>query len=457
MKEFAFGTSAQFTALDQELSRGKYYKFANRRLPMCSPSTATIWFAKRNDFYVMYIDKGITTTSGNQDFRHLLERGEAKFICLDDMIDFLHSLQSLFLDEETNAVSTDQGTDINQMTNTEADAPDLPIGTSQQQEQTDRSPDEIVDMEGLKKLRDEERKVKMVWPEEIAEPLKKRVFGQNKVIDKISEKIVINRMRKDKKLLVMALIGPTATGKSETAKSLADVLPDVYGTPFGIIEIAGSEFIGEHTVHRFFGAPPGYIGHGQPTVLDPVRKNPNHIIVIDEIEKADVKLLAGLMEAIDTGFLGMADNSKPIDLNQCIMMFTSNIPIDMECYESLSDFGKAEMCRDLFTKYCGRPEISGKIGNFLVFCPLDDDARARILIKFVREELRSYDVKLMRIDKALMNDFLKHETKYGARGIRDLVSDSIGGQLLRDHKLEKFRDKNVSMKGTIDNIEFEFA
>ena len=264
-------------------------------------------------------------------------------------------------------------------------------------------------------------------------------------------------MRKDKKLLVMALIGPTATGKSETAKSLADVLPDVYGTPFGIIEIAGSEFIGEHTVHRFFGAPPGYIGHGQPTVLDPVRKNPNHIIVIDEIEKADVKLLAGLMEAIDTGFLGMADNSKPIDLNQCIMMFTSNIPIDMECYESLSDFGKAEMCRDLFTKYCGRPEISGKIGNFLVFCPLDDDARARIVIKFVREELRSYDVKLMRIDKALMNDFLKHETKYGARGIRDLVSDSIGGQLLRDHKLEKFRDKNVSMKGTIDNIEFEFA
>ena len=457
MREFAFGTSDQFTALDQELSRGKYYKFADRQLPMCSPSTATIWFAKKNDVYVIYIDKGITTTSGNPDFRHLLEKGEAKFICMDDMVDFLHSLQPLFPGEESKATLAYQGTDINQMKNTTARVPNLPTGTADQQEQTDRLPDEIVDMEGLKRLREEERKVKMVWPEEIAEPLKKKVFGQNKVIDKISEKIVINRMRKDKKLLVMALIGPTATGKSETAKSLASVLSDVYDTPFGIIEIAGSEFIGEHTVHRFFGAPPGYIGHGQPTVLDPVRKNPNHIIVIDEIEKADVKLLTGLMEAIDTGYLGMADNSKPIDLNQCIMMFTSNIPVDMEHYESLSDFGQAEMCRDLFTKYCGRPEISGKIGNFLVFCPLDDEARARIVIKFVREELRSYDVKLMRIDKALMYDFLKHETKYGARGIRDLVSDSIGGQLLKDHKLEKFRNKDVSMMGTIDHIEFEVA
>ena len=92
MKEFVYGTDAQFTALDQEVSRGKYYKFANRQLPMCSPSTATIWFAKKNGVYIMYIDKGITTTSGNQNFRHLLEKGEAKFICMDDMVDFLHSL-----------------------------------------------------------------------------------------------------------------------------------------------------------------------------------------------------------------------------------------------------------------------------------------------------------------------------------------------------------------------------
>lgn len=457
MKEFAFGTAAQFAALKQELSQGKFYKFANRQLPMCIPPTATIWFAKQNDVYVMYIDKGITTTSDNQNFRHLLEHGEVKFICIDDMVDFLHSLQSLFSEEDTNNASVNYENDINNIPPTAEGLSNHTINTTEQQEQAAVDPITLVDMEGLKKLREEEKKVRMVWPEEIAKPLKEKVFGQDEVLDKISEKIVINRMRKDKKLLVMALIGPTATGKSETAKSLATVLSDVYDTKFGVIEIAGSEFIGEHTVHRFFGAPPGYVGHGQPTVLDPVRKNPNHIIVIDEIEKADVKLLTGLMEAIDTGYLGMADNSKPIDLNQCILMFTSNIPIDMEEYKDLSDFGKSEMCRDLFTKHCGRPEISGKIGNFVVFSPLDDVARTRIVIKFVKEELHSYDVRLIHIDKSLMNDFLKHETKYGARGIRDLVSDSIGGRLLRDHKLETIRGKDVSMKGTIDNIDFEVA
>ena len=104
MKEFAFGTAAQFAALKQELSQGKFYKFANRQLPMCIPPTATIWFAKQNDVYVMYIDKGITTTSDNQNFRHLLEHGEVKFICIDDMVDFLHSLQSLFSEEDRKSV-----------------------------------------------------------------------------------------------------------------------------------------------------------------------------------------------------------------------------------------------------------------------------------------------------------------------------------------------------------------
>ena len=255
----------------------------------------------------------------------------------------------------------------------------------------------------------------------------------------------------------MALIGPTATGKSETAKSLADVLTEVYGTPYGYIEIAGSEFVGEHTVHRFFGAPPGYVGYGNDTVLEPVRKNPKHVIVINEIEKADTKLLTGLMEAIDTGFLGMADNSKPIDLNQCIMFFTSNIPIDMEKYNMLSRFEKAEMCRDAFTKHCGRPEISGKIGNFVVFNVLSDAATMEIVVKFIKEELSNYDLHLVRIDEGLMLDFLRHQTKYGARGIRELVSDSIGEHLLRERKLEALKDKSVSLRGTIGSIEFEIA
>ena len=315
----------------------------------------------------------------------------------------------------------------------------------------------VYDPEKVKALKEEKEVQKHVWPEEISEPLKKTVFGQDDVIDEIAKKIVINNMRKDKKLLVITLIGPTATGKSETAKSLADVLSEVYGTNYGYIEVAGSEFVGEHSVNRFFGAPPGYVGYGNDTVLEPVRNNPRHVIVINEIEKADTKLLTGLMEAIDTGVLGMADNSKPIDLRQCIMFFTSNIPVDMEQYSALPKFEKTELCKDAFTKHCGRPEISGKIGNFVVFNPLSDGATMDIVVKFIKEELSNYNLNLIRIDEGLMLDFLKHQTKYGARGIRELVSDSIGEQLLKERKLEALRDKSVALKGTIRNVEFEVA
>lgn len=445
MKEFVYGTDEQFDKLDHDLSKGQKYKFAGRQLPpSCSVSTACIWFAKIDEMYCMYIDKGITTGVGRQDFRMFLQNGEAKFPCMNDLKAFLRSLKPLFTQMgcvDSPAAGTAE---------TEHDESAVPEARS-------NSAGSVVDKNLLMEIRESEARPKMVWPEELSAPLKEKVFGQDKVIDALADKIVINQMRRDKKLLVIALVGPTATGKSETAKSLADVMSRVYGSPYGFIEIAGSEFIGEHTVHRFFGAPPGYVGHGQATILEPVRQNPRHVIVINEIEKADQKILVGLMEAIDTGKLGMADNSQPIDLNQCILLFTSNIPIDMSEYEGASDFEQAEMCRDAFTKHCGRPEISGKIGNFLVFSPLDAMASADIIVKFIREELASYDLELAHVDEYLMADFLKHQTKYGARGIRGLVSDSVGRHLLRTRELDKFRNKAVTMKGTIDNIKFDIA
>ena len=446
MREFAFGTDAQFRELETALNDNRCHVYNGCVLPRgCVPESVRIGFEKNCEgHFIMYIDKGVTADTTHEDFKALIDNGEIKFICFEDLVDFLRSLQSLF----SQADFCEQDHSYKDMSKNSV----VEVGDTNQSED---SP--VYDPEKVKALKEEKEVKRQVWPEEISEPLKKKVYGQESVIDDIAKKVVINRMRKEKKLLVMALIGPTATGKSETAKSLADVLTEVYGTPYGYIEIAGSEFVGEHTVHRFFGAPPGYVGYGNDTVLEPVRKNPKHVIVINEIEKADTKLLTGLMEAIDTGVLGMADNSKPIDLNQCIMFFTSNIPIDMEKYNMLSRFEKAEMCRDAFTKHCGRPEISGKIGNFVVFNVLSDAATMEIVVKFIKEELSNYDLHLVRIDEGLMLDFLRHQTKYGARGIRELVSDSIGEHLLRERKLEALKDKSVSLRGTIGSIEFEIA
>lgn len=85
MREFVFGTSAQFDALNHELSCGKKYKFANRQLPdSCSPNTACIWFAKIDGMYHVYIDKDITTSADSKSFKQFLEEGEIKFTCMEE-------------------------------------------------------------------------------------------------------------------------------------------------------------------------------------------------------------------------------------------------------------------------------------------------------------------------------------------------------------------------------------
>lgn len=421
MREFIYGEPEQFRALCDSLPEEGGQRFRNRVLPRsCSKNSADLWFGKRDGGYVVYIDGGISTTADHPAFRHFLERGEAVFFHVEEMISFFHSLRPLMKEEPRRAV---------------------------------------VDKGRLREIKEEQSKEQgqEVWPEQLSQPLKQKVYGQDQAIDALCDKVVMNRMRKTERLLSVVLLGPTATGKSETAKSLAQVMGEAYKTPYGYIEIAGSEFIGEHTVHRFFGSPPGYVGHGQPTLLEPVRKNPYHVIVINEIEKADEKILVGLMETIDTGVVHMADNSKPIDLSRCVLLLTSNIPIDMEKYNSASEFQRSEMCRDAFTKHCGRPEISGKIGNFIAFQPLSMDATTDIVVKFVREELDSYDLRLARIDEYLMADFLEHQSKYGARAIRGLVADTVGRRLLRERKREGLRDREVVLKGSVDHIDFELV
>lgn len=164
------------------------------------------------------------------------------------------------------------------------------------------------------------------------------------------------------------------------------------------------------------------------------------------------------MEAIDTGYLGMADNSKPIDLNHCILLLTSNLPINMEEYSAASDFRRSEMCRDAYTKHCGRPEISGKIGNFIAYQELSVEAIARIALKFIRLELENYNLKLGTVSNQLMNYYLDCETAYGARAIALNVSATVGKQfqrfLLRSGDPDAFVGKTVSLFGSVDNIQF---
>lgn len=315
---------------------------------------------------------------------------------------------------------------------------------------------DIVDKKKVREL-EQQKENKVVWPDELADELTRNIFGQDEAIKKVSELIAANLRRKIPEIEVIVLFGPTGVGKTELGKKLPKALEKLTGQQYGFQQIALNEFIGEHSINRFFGSPPSYVGYKDPTIFEPVRKNPYQVFLLDEIEKATDRIYTGLMECFSNGVVHLADNSPDIDLCHVIFIITSNIPIDMSAYNMASSFKKKEICRDTLAKACGHPEIAGKITNCLAFQKLSVDAITDIVSKFVIEELGNYDMKLEHMDEKLMVKLKEQHSNYGARGVRDAVREAITAATVYDRDIGRYRGKKVFMSGEIDNIKITVA
>ena len=309
----------------------------------------------------------------------------------------------------------------------------------------------IVDKDKVREL-EQKKQTKTVWPDELAAELKRDIYGQDEAIKKISELISANLRRKKPEVEVIVLFGPTGVGKTEVGKALPGALEKLTGQVYGFHQIALNEFIGEHSVNRFFGSPPSYVGYKDPTVFEPVRSNPYQVFLLDEIEKATDRIYTGLMECFSSGVVRLADNSPDIDLSHVIFVITSNIPVDMKAYEEASAFRKKEICRNTLAKACGHPEIAGKITNCLAFRELPVDALTDIVSKFVVEELQNYEMELEHMDEELMVQLKEQHSNYGARGVRDAVREAITAATVYDRNIGRYKGHKVLLSGDIENI-----
>lgn len=309
----------------------------------------------------------------------------------------------------------------------------------------------IVDKDKVREL-EQKKQTKTVWPDELAAELKRDIYGQDEAIKKISELISANLRRKKPEVEVIVLFGPTGVGKTEVGKALPGALERLTGQAYGFHQIALNEFIGEHSVNRFFGSPPSYVGYKDPTVFEPVRSNPYQVFLLDEIEKATDRIYTGLMECFSSGVVHLADNSPDIDLSHVIFVITSNIPVDMKAYEEASAFRKKEICRNTLAKACGHPEIAGKITNCLAFRELPVDALTDIVSKFVVEELQNYEMELEHMDEELMVQLKEQHSNYGARGVRDAVREAITAATVYDRNIGRYKGHRVILSGDIENI-----
>ena len=315
---------------------------------------------------------------------------------------------------------------------------------------------EMVDREKVRRLEEQEEK-RIVWPDELAEELKKDIYGQDEAITRISELIAGSLRRKKPEVTVILLFGPTGVGKTETGRKLPEALTKLTHVTYGLQQIALNEFVGEHSVNRFFGAPPSYVGYKDPTIFEPIRKNPYQVYLLDEIEKATDRIWTGLMEAFSTGVVHLADNSPSIDLSHVIFVITSNLPINMKEYNAASSFRKKEICRDALSRACGHPEIAGKITNCLAYQPFSGDGLTDIILKFVTEELDNYDMTLNHMDEKLMVQLKKQHSNYGARGVRDAVREALLNATVYERNPERYKGRRVNLNGDVENIQIEMV
>ena len=163
----------------------------------------------------------------------------------------------------------------------------------------------------------------------LEENLKKRVKGQDQAIEVISQTIKAAKAGltdPSQPMGVFLLVGPSGTGKTETGLAVADLL---FGGERFMVTINMSEFQERHTVSRLIGSPPGYVGYGEGGVLtEAVRQRPYSVVLLDEVEKADLEVMNLFYQVFDKGMLSDGEG-RQIDFKNTVIFLTSNLASDV--------------------------------------------------------------------------------------------------------------------------------
>lgn len=163
----------------------------------------------------------------------------------------------------------------------------------------------------------------------LEENLKKRIKGQDEAVSVIAEVLRSSKAGLSdprQPMGVFLLVGPSGVGKTETALAVADLL---FGGDRFMVTINMSEFQEKHTVSRLIGSPPGYVGYGEGGVLtEAVRQRPYSVVLLDEVEKADLEVMNLFYQVFDKGMLADGEG-RVIDFRNVVIFLTSNLATDV--------------------------------------------------------------------------------------------------------------------------------
>lgn len=277
---------------------------------------------------------------------------------------------------------------------------------------------------------------------QLEERLGQRVKGQNEAIRKVKDVIIraytgfsglqhSTKQRKPKGTLFF--VGPTGVGKTELAKSLAEF---VFGDETACIRFDMSEYNHDHSDQRLVGAPPGYVGYeagGQLT--NAVKERPFCVLLFDEIEKADGKILDKFLQILEDGRL-TDGKGETVSFSESIIIFTSNIGaahVSADLTPSAARSYFIQEVRQHFIENLHRPELLNRIGdNIVAFNFIEDPAVFAQIAKskfkgienFIRER---YKAELVFRDETTAFQAIagKAGKENGGRGLLNVMESSI--------------------------------
>jgi type VI secretion system protein VasG len=275
----------------------------------------------------------------------------------------------------------------------------------------------------------------------LRERLEDRIIGQSHALEAIAQRIRTaraNLLDPRRPIGVFMMVGPSGVGKTETAMALADIL---YGGDRNMVVINMSEYKEDHKISRLTGSAPGYVGYGEGGVLtEAVRRKPYSIVLLDEVEKANVAVQEIFYQVFDKGML-QDDKGQEVNFKNTIIILTSNVGTDTIMKlcadpDTMPDsVGLGEALRpDLLKAF--KPALLGRI-NVVPYFPLSDEVIRQIIklqLKRVGDRMRENHKATFSYDDALLATIAGRckEVESGARNVDHIITGTLLPEISRE-------------------------
>jgi ATP-dependent Clp protease ATP-binding subunit ClpA len=264
--------------------------------------------------------------------------------------------------------------------------------------------------------------------------LKGEVYGQDDAITEVVDKILVAQagLKADNKPIgSFVFMGPTGTGKTETAKQLARQL----GVP--MIRFDMSEYQEKHSVSKLIGSPPGYVGFEDNAglLITKLQENPHCVLLLDEIEKSHPDVSTILLQLMDNGKV-TGSNGKEADARNIVLIMTTNLGA-ADAEKNVIGFGSQDNdYEDKELKKFFAPEFRNRLDGIITFGKLSKETMIKIVGKFLVElknQVKEKNIKITISDEAI--DYLVEkgfDKRMGARPLQRVIDKDIKRQLSKE-------------------------